>query len=52
MNQSLGLLDQNPLLAQELRPQIREYPSPDPQPLAHPPGHFSYLSLCVTNPRT
>uniref|UniRef100_A0A452S3W0 Amyloid beta precursor like protein 1 n=1 Tax=Ursus americanus TaxID=9643 RepID=A0A452S3W0_URSAM len=26
MNQSLGLLDQNPRLAQELRPQIREWP--------------------------
>lgn len=28
MNQSLGLLDQNPHLAQELRPQIREYICP------------------------
>ncbi|XP_012881739.1 PREDICTED: amyloid-like protein 1 [Dipodomys ordii] len=31
MNQSLGLLDQNPHLAQELRPQIQERPHPEHQ---------------------
>ena len=41
MNQSLGLLDQNPLLAQELRPQIRECPTMTPQPLTPLPFQLS-----------